>query len=46
MLQQRLRGGCPVVVDEREVFGEQADVAGDCQILPERQDGPEDDVTV
>lgn len=46
VLEHRLPHRRSVVVDKRDSLGEQADVTGYCQILAERQDGPEDDITV
>ena len=46
MLEHRLPRRGSVVVDKRDPFGEQADVAGDREVLPQRQDRPEDNITV
>src|ERR1035437_3844418 len=46
VFQQRLPRGCPVVVDKGDPFAEQAGIACYCQILPERQYWPEDDIAV
>src|ERR1035437_3626123 len=46
VFQQRLPRRCSPVVDKGDPFAEQAGIACYCQILPERQDWPEDDIAV